>query len=191
MAKKAKIDYKLSDVANLPPLAENEIKSILRAADDIVSLAGRTMLAKVLKGSKDKKLMEKKLDHCPAYGYYNDYSIEEITKKIDWMIVKGYLQIDYKGRLPIIFFTGKGWNNYKPVYVEELYELLLNSSRETYREKIEKLKQTNREVVIMLLDKIGESRNIGFIRILNEWKLSEVKKVKLMINSTIAKLKTV
>jgi hypothetical protein len=43
------------------------------------------MLSKILKGSKDKKLLEKGLDHCPSYGYYKHLSIEEITKIVDWM----------------------------------------------------------------------------------------------------------
>jgi len=190
MAKKSKIQYHLSDVCELSEFSENDINAILRAADEIIFVGGRTMLAKILKGSKDKKVLEKKLDQCPVYGYYHDYSIDEITKKIDWMIVNGFLQIDYNGRLPMIIFTDKGWTLYKPVYASELLELLLSESVEISEKTILKLNQTNREVVEMLLNRIAESGNIGFIPKLNQWKLTEVKKVRVMINKTITKLES-
>ncbi|MDR3594743.1 hypothetical protein [Clostridium sp.] len=53
------------------------------------------------------------------------------------------------------------------------------------------MKQTNRQVVKLLLLKIGESKNIGFIRFLTKWESVEVKKVRYMINGTISKLKSV
>ncbi|WP_415468419.1 hypothetical protein [Clostridium saccharoperbutylacetonicum] len=56
---------------------------------------------------------------------------------------------------------------------------------------IERLKQTNRQVVKMLLLKISESKNVGFIRFLMEWEQVEVKKVRIIINHTISKLKSV
>lgn len=55
MGKKPKIRYTLNNVDNISPLPEYEINTILRAADDIIFSGGRTMLAKILKGSKDKK----------------------------------------------------------------------------------------------------------------------------------------
>ena len=39
------------------------------------------MLVKILKGSKDKKVLEYKLDECPAYGYYHDLTMDEIGKR--------------------------------------------------------------------------------------------------------------
>ena len=43
------------DVRHLP---DEEIKAILRAADELIASGGRNMLAKILKGSKDKKVLE-------------------------------------------------------------------------------------------------------------------------------------
>lgn len=42
------------DVVSLPPA---EIAAILRRADDLIMTGGRTLLAKILKGSRDKKLL--------------------------------------------------------------------------------------------------------------------------------------
>ena len=191
MSRRAKVHYELNDVRKISEPSEEDIKKILRAADDIITLAGRNMLAKILKGSRDKKLLEKELDKNPSYGYYKELKMEEITTIIDWMIVNDYLNIDYFGRLPMIVFSPKGWDCYKPVYVEELYYLIALVDLCDCEELIELMKNTNRQVVKILLTKIGESRNISFIRFLRKWEIEEVKKVRIMINGTINKLKSV
>jgi len=190
MGKKPRVDYQLSDLNGLAVMAEEDVKNILRAVDEIILMAGRTMLAKILKGSKDKKLLEKGLDQCPSYGYYHQLSIEEITKKIDWMIVNGFLDIDYNGRLPMIGFSNKGWDTYKPIYANELYQKILNVTDDNSNDLIKKLKQTNRKVIEILLQRIAESRNIGFISFLTQWEAVEVKKVRAMINAVISELKS-
>ncbi|MDR3594740.1 RQC-minor-1 family DNA-binding protein [Clostridium sp.] len=191
MVRRAKVQYQLSDLRGQKVPSEEDIRNILRAADEIIFIAGRTMLARILKGSKDKKLLEKELNKCPSYGYYKHLSIEEITKNIDWMIVNDYLDIDYNGRLPMIIFSEKGWETYKPFYVEELYNIILNVNETDRNILIEQMKQTNRQVVKLLLLKIGESKNIGFIRFLTKWESVEVKKVRYMINCAISKLKSI
>ena len=191
MGRKPKVQYQLSNLKGQVAPSEEDIKNILRAADEIIFVGGRTMLAKILKDSKDKKLLEKALDKCPSYGYYHRRSIDEITKLIDWMVVNDYLDIDYNGRLPMIVFSNKGWQTYKPIYADELLSQIQSASEETSFELIEQLKQTNREVIELLLTKIGESKNIGFIRFLSKWEMPEVKKVRIMINGAINKLKSV
>lgn len=191
MTRRSRVTYNLSDLREQKAPSDEEINNILRAADEIITSAGRTTLAKILKGSKDKKVLENGLDQCPSYGYYNKLTIEEITKIVDWMIVNDYLNIYYNGRLPMIIFSEKGWETYKPYYVEELYTLILRVNEIGTENLIERLKQTNRQVVKMLLLKIGESMNIGFIRFLIKWEAAEVKKVRIILNHTISKLKTV
>lgn len=52
---------------DISALSQEEIDAILRAADDIIACGGRTLLAKILKGSKDKKLLQLKFDQNPGY----------------------------------------------------------------------------------------------------------------------------
>lgn len=130
MSRKSKVQYQLNNLDGIEKPSEEDIKNILRAADDIIFIGGRTMLAKILKGSKDKKLLEKQLNLCPSYGYYHNLTIEKITKIVDWMIVNDYLNIDYNGKLPMIVFSDKGWETYKPVYTEELYNRILNVNKD-------------------------------------------------------------
>jgi len=39
-------------------LSKTDILTILRAADEIIAQGGRTLLAKVLKGSREKKVLQ-------------------------------------------------------------------------------------------------------------------------------------
>ncbi|GGF86625.1 hypothetical protein GCM10010912_34880 [Paenibacillus albidus] len=70
---------------------------------------GRNLLAKILKGSKDKRILKHELQLSPVYGYYRDLKLEDIMHRIDWMILKGYLEIEYDDRLPMIVYSDKGW----------------------------------------------------------------------------------
>ena len=189
MSRRNKVQFELSNVQGIN-LDEKEINAILRAADEIIFQSGRTMLAKVLKGSKEKRLMELGLNVCPTYGYFNDKTINQITVYIDWMIINDYLDISYKGQLPMIVFSEKGWELYKPIYAFELYNLIFNISQAHKDDVFQTLENANREVIIMLLYMIGESKNIGFIRFLQEWELIAVKKVKAKIRGAINKLKS-
>ncbi|QHT58923.1 hypothetical protein GXP70_02330 [Paenibacillus lycopersici] len=83
------------------PWPEHELRAILRAADDIIAGGGRTLLSKVLKGSKERKLLELGLERNPSYGYYKDLSLEQIMDKVDQMIHTGFLQIMMSGKLPL------------------------------------------------------------------------------------------
>ena len=57
MTKRQRVQYEL-DTGDVKKLSEDEIVAILRAADELINTGGRSMLAKILKGSKDKKVLE-------------------------------------------------------------------------------------------------------------------------------------
>lgn len=166
-----------------------EITAILRGADELIMSGGRNMLTKILTGSKDKKLLDLELDHCPVYGAFKGKTQKEILEKIDWMIVSQYLDIDYDYRLPLLIFTDKGWKIEQETCAEELFEELIEAAHEKRYEFVQTLKDRNRGMIVRLLDKIAESRNDAFIRILEEWKRIDYKKVRTRIQTVIEQLK--
>lgn len=89
-------------------LSAEEIAAILRGADEMIGKGGRNLLAKLLKGSKDKKILELGLQECPVYGYYHNLTLKEIGHKVDWMIEVDYLKIEYDYRLPVLIFLPAG-----------------------------------------------------------------------------------
>ncbi|MGB8451780.1 MAG: RQC-minor-1 family DNA-binding protein [Anaerocolumna sp.] len=190
MSKKSRVQYSL-DSGEIKQLNPVEIVVILRAADEIISTGGRSILAKTLKGSKDKKVLEHKLDECPSYGYYKELSIEEITKRIDWMIQKGYLRIEYSGRLPMLVFSDKGWEIEKNTFTTEIYYKFVDAVNTKDPSIVFQMKDVNRTVVFGVLDKIRESRDKSFLVLLEAWKMVEVRKVRERIDMVMKSLNAV
>lgn len=180
--KRVKYSLNTGDTSNL---AEEEIKAILRAADELINTGGRSMLAKILKGSKDRKILEYHLDNCPSYGYYNSITLENITHKIDWMIKNNYLNIVYNGRLPILVFSDLGWSIERETYAEELFHKITDDADQYSLKVINEMKNTNREVVYDVLEKIRKTGDGKYIETLEKWKAVEVRKVRERISSVI------
>lgn len=188
MAKKGKkVRYEL-DSGEVESLSSEEIKTVLRGADELIMRGGRALLSKILAGSKDKKLLELGLDGSPVYGAFKGSTQKDILAKIDWMIINHYLAIEYDYRTPLLVFTKKGWEIEKETFANELLEQFIEAAKNSYFEFVEELKDRNRELIFLLLDKIAESKNKELILILKAWKEIEYKKVKTKIQEVIEKL---
>lgn len=169
------------DAGEIKDLPQEDIRMILRGADELISTGGRSMLAKILKGSKDKKIFEYKLNECPAYGYYQDMKLDDISKCIDWMIKKDYLRIEYDYRLPLLVFSEKGWQIEKETFAQEIYQRMCLDVKENKARVIFEMKEVNRQVVMHVLDKIEKDGTEEFLPYLEAWKMLEVKKVAARI----------
>ena len=183
MSKKIRRVSVVLDSGEIKSLPMEDIKMILRAADELISTGGRSMLAKILKGSKDKKILEYKLNQCPAYGYYHEMKLDDISKCIDWMIKKDYLRIKYDYRLPLLVFSEKGWEIERDTFAEELFVRFCVDVKEKNARVIFEMKDVNRQVVMAVLDKIEKDGTEDFLTYLEAWKVMEVKKVAARINA--------
>lgn len=171
------------EVGDVKNLTEVEIRMILRAADELISVGGRSMLVKILKGSKDKKVLEYKLNECPAYGFYSTLTMDEISHRVDWMLKRDYLRVSYNGRLPMLIFSEKGWEIEAETFAEEIYQRFCQDLQEKQPRIISEMKDVNRRVVFTVLEKIRASGNAEFIPMLEQWKVVEVRKVRERIAS--------
>jgi superfamily II DNA helicase RecQ len=181
MSKKVRRVPVVLDAGEIKDLPQEDIQMILRGADELISTGGRSMLAKMLKGSKDKKIFEYKLNECPAYGYYQDMKLDDISKCIDWMIKEDYLRIEYDYRLPLLAFSEKGWQIEKETFAQELYQRMCLDVEEKKARVIFEMKEVNRQVVMCVLDKIEKHGTKEFLPYLEAWKMLEVKKVAARI----------
>ena len=175
--KKQRVRYEL-DIGNIRHLSDDEMKAILRAADELIAVGGRSMLAKILKGSRDKKVLEHGLNQCPAYGYYRDLTLQEITNRVDWMIKNGYLEIEYRDKLPVLIFSEIGWEIEMETYAEELLQKLMGLLGGKDFNYVLELKDRNRGMILLLIEKIKMTGNARFIPLLKAWKEIEYKKVQ-------------
>ena len=188
MSKKVRRVPVILDAGEIKDLPQEDIRMILRGADELISTGGRSMLAKILKGSKDKRIFEYKLNECPAYGYYQDMKLDDISKCIDWMIKKDYLRIEYDYRLPLLVFSEKGWQLEKETFAQELYQRMCLDVEEKKARFIFEMKEVNRQVVMCVLDKIEKEGTEEFLPYLEAWKMLEVKKVAARISEVENKI---
>lgn len=171
------------DIKNLP---QEEIAAILRGAEELITRGGRTLLAKVLKGSQEKRVLELKLYHSPVYGYYQKLTIAQILARVDWVIQNNYLAIEYDYRLPLLVYTPKGWAIEKETYATELlrgFDEMLMIEKEVY--DMTYLKDKSRELILLLLDKVEASGNKAYIPLLEAWTEVDYKKVRERIKEVI------
>ncbi|WP_127585779.1 RQC-minor-1 family DNA-binding protein [Paenibacillus koleovorans] len=182
---------KVSKSLSVEPVMQREdVLAILEAADSLVSRAGRSMLVKVLKGSREKKLLELGLNCCDAYGYYADRHKDEVLERVDWMIKNDYLSIGYSGDMPLLYFTDYGWI----VQREQGVNRLLSEWTDWVDHQVPVLsmshmKDKNREMILMFLEKVAETQDARFIPLLEKWQPIDYKKVRQAIGQVIAYLK--
>ncbi len=177
------------DAKGIKSLPHEEIVAILRGADDLIMSGGRTLLAKLLKGSREKKLLELKLDENPSYGFYKELALADVQARIDWVILQRYMRIEYDYRLPLLAYTGKGWEIEKETFANELlqgFEGMLESGCSLFNMRY--LKDRNRQIILLLLEKVEESRDQKYIPILKAWEKVDYKKVQIRIKQVIQSL---
>jgi hypothetical protein len=171
---------------SIDKLSNQEIKAILRAADPIIAQGGRALISKILKGSKDKKVLELELDTCPMYGYYRSETLDNIVKKVDWVIDYDFLAVEYFGKLPMIVYTERGWQIESDQYTDEL----IDEWREWVKEgkpapDMTYLKDRDRGMILLMLEKIKEFGDRAFIPYLEAWEKVDYKKVRDEIREVI------
>lgn len=189
MSRKVKrIPYHL-DAKEVEDLPLAEIAAILRGADDLIMTGGRSLLTKILKGSRDKKLLSLGLDESPVYGYYNHLTLADIQARVDWVILNRYLDIEYDWSLPLLRYTQWGWEIERKTYARELlngFDDLLASDQTEY--DMVYLKDRARDMILLLLDMVAETGNPKYIPILEAWAKVDYKKVRMRISEVIKHL---
>jgi RQC domain len=176
------------DTKGIHSLPFDEIRVILRAADELIMSGGRSLLVKILKGSRSKDVIARALDRNPAYGYYQEHSAEDVLARVDWLIRNNYLAIEYDGRLPLIVFSDKGWEIEKETYAEELFQNLGQLTSAAAIVDMTFLKDKNRGMILRLLEKIEASGDAAFIPLLEAWAQIDYKKVQARIRSVMSRL---
>lgn len=70
MSRRLQQDAVHLDARGIKSLPTADIHAILRAADALIDAGGRSLLTKILRGSRSKDVLTHGLDQNPAYGFY-------------------------------------------------------------------------------------------------------------------------
>ena len=170
-------------------MPEVDIRAILRGADDLIMRGGRSLLAKVLKGSRSQEVLSQSLERSPVHGYFQHLTPDEVLARIDRVILQGYLTLEYDHRLPLLVYTPKGWAIERETYAEELLQQL-NQALTAGQQAVDlsQLKDKNREMIWLLLDKVLATGDRRFIPLLSAWAELDYKKVRQRIHQVIQRL---
>lgn len=82
----------------------DEAKMALSCVGRMKGRFGVTMAAKVLKGSRDKRLLEFGLDRLSTYGLMRHLPEKEIADWLYWLVAEGYLRLS-EGQYPVVSLT--------------------------------------------------------------------------------------
>jgi hypothetical protein len=173
------------DARGLKDLAENDLNAVLRGADDIIAQGGRTLLMRILRGSLNKDVLDRGLNQSPVYGYFRDATDDDTLAHIDWAILNGYLHIEYSSRLPLLVYTQKGWEIEREIYANELLESIEAALGDGPPYEMAHLRDRDRGMILLLLDKVESSKDPRFIPALKAWKKIDYKKVQHRIGQII------
>ena len=184
-----RVSYRL-DTKGIRSLPPEEIRMILRGADDLIMRGGRHLLTLILKGSRSKDVLARSLDQSPAHGFYKDLPVEEVQARVDWVIRRRYLAIEYDWKLPLLVYTPEGWAIERETYSDELLQKIDRALSSGQRPPdMSDLKDRNREVVWRLLDKIEASGDLRYIPVLEAWEPIDYRKVRQRIRAVIRSLR--
>lgn len=173
------------DASGVDTLSDTELNAVLRGADDLIAQGGRTLLMRILRGSRNKDVLERGLDDSPVFGYFKSLSDEETLARIDWTILNGYLRVEYFHRLPLLVYTDKGWEIERENYTDELLKGIEEQLKDGPPYEMEYLKDRDRGMILLLLDKIESTKDRNFIPALKAWQRVDYKKVRLRIRQAI------
>jgi len=176
------------DAKGLTDLPVADLHAVLRGADDLIAQGGRTLLTRILRGSKSKDVLARGLDRSPVYGYFKNMSNEQTLARIDWVILNGYLRVEQFDRLPLLTYTQKGWEIERENFADELLAGFDNLIQKGPPFDMEYLKDRDRQMILRLLDKIEITGEARYVPLLQAWKRIDYKKVQIRIREVIRRL---
>ena len=176
------------DAKGLINLSVADLHAVLRGADDLIARGGRTLLTRILRGSRSKDVLARRLDRSPVYGYFKNISDEQTLAKIDWVILNGYLRVEQFDRSPLLVYTQKGWEIERENFAAELLAGFDNLIQEGPPFDMGYLKDRDRQMILRLLDKIETTGDARYVSLLQAWKKIDYKKVQIRIREVVKRL---
>lgn len=92
-----------SEISDITIEAQKVFSCVLRMKERY----GVNLIAEVLKGSKNKKVLQLNFDNLSVYGILKEYALQDIKDLINRLIATGYLSLT-ESEYPVVKLTGTG-----------------------------------------------------------------------------------
>lgn len=156
-------------------LDDRELLDITLEAQMIISCVirvrerfGTATIAEILKGSKNKKLIENSFDKLSTYGIMKNYAIKDIRDMINFLIAEDYLRLT-EGQYPVVRLTQKA----QPILKGE--EKVFQKHERKIEENVEK-ENTLFDILRILRKEFAEKNHVPPYIIFSDNTLSEICK---------------
>jgi hypothetical protein len=167
------------DSGEISTLSREEVALVLRAAEDLITTGGRTLLVKVLRGSKAQDIRPEHRKN-PAYSVWKDLSQKEVSHRVDWSIKNAFLGLEYFGKLPLLVYLPKGLAIECQTIAAEWFQIAVANGFDALRGHVSSAPLST---AMAMLDQVAEhGKEIG-LPILNAWEKVATKRVRKRINS--------
>jgi hypothetical protein len=166
---------------------EEERDWILRGASEIAGKGGRSQLALLLKGSRDKKLLKRNLDQSPAYGKLSFLTIQEIENRIDHSIRNNDLSVQFFGDLPLIVLTDSAWAHVRAWSYEQDWRHAAAADDQTLNQTLLEWRNRPRSEQVLLLDTVTGLDPDAKKRVLQAWFNTAGKEMRARIEERLTK----
>jgi hypothetical protein len=174
------------DPAKQLPLTDEEYEWILRGASEIAGKGGRSQLSLLIKGSKNKTLLKHHLERSPAYGKLSFLTIEEIENRIDQVIRKGALAVEYfGGDLPLIVLSDSAWEHVRPWANQQEAAKAAAADEHTLNEILLDWRNRRRQEQLYLIDTVSSLDGETACRVLQAWRQLAGKEVRAQIEARL------
>ena len=100
-----------------------ESKKIISCIGRTKELYGTGMISSILSGSKNRKILDWRLDKVSTYGIMSDYSAKAIKEMINLLLANGYI-ITTDGKFPILKLTDESYKFLKSD--DKIYQKISN-----------------------------------------------------------------
>lgn len=114
------------------------VYTVLKALQSVsqIRFYGVTMLADILKGTKTKRICDRKFDTLPEYGAFSDLPRVKILDLVEWMISEHFI-LKTKEKYPVLHPTYEGMHCAEFLTKEKLEKLKKYLKENTFSEETE------------------------------------------------------
>mgnify|MGYP002870105402 CR=1 FL=1 len=163
-------------------VSPEELTAILHGAYSVVHRGGRSQLVKLLKGSRDKRILEFGLDADDSYGALAHLTLDDIAHKVDWAIEEGYLDYYYEWRQPLLMFTERGWKLERPAAIENYYEQFCRDVVDGDMRMAERMIDIKTDVQLDSIELIAQRCDERCLEHLEAWSSKATKRIRKKIS---------
>ncbi|MDA1068573.1 MAG: RQC-minor-1 family DNA-binding protein [Verrucomicrobia bacterium] len=163
-------------------MSREEVAFVLRAAADLITIGGRTLLVKILRGSEARDIRPEHRSN-PAYGVWKDLSQQTVSHRVDWCIKNGFLGVDYFGKLPLLVYPRKGLAIACQTIAAEWYERALRKGLEFL---LNRISEVPLNTIMAFLDQVAENGKDQGLPILESFQPKATKRISKRINAILA-----